>query len=149
MPVLPALLAATVLMPGLWEYQSSLVGSRGAPEQKCLAKAEVERFLTNPSNKHYDCDYTTRDVARGKVRLEGVCANRKHPEQKIGVSLRGDYSSTTIELKGVAKPRIVGLELPLAAAISAHRLGDCSAPPPAPVTPAPTTAAPAAASPAG
>ncbi len=132
---LPALLAAaTTLLPGLWEYQTSLGGMGGKSEQKCLSKAEIDKFLTDPSNRHYDCDYTTREVGAGRVRLEGVCTNRKHAEQKVGVSLKGAYTPTTIRMKGVAKPRIVGLELPLSASVTAERISAVCTP----ETPPPT-----------
>lgn len=127
MPILPVLLAATTLLPGLWEYRTSLAGMGGKAEQKCLSKAEIDKFLTDPSNRRYDCDYTTREVGGGRVRLEGVCTSRKHAEQKIGVSLKGAYTPTTISMKGVAKPRIVGLELPVSASVAAERVGDCPA----------------------
>ena len=129
MPILPALLAATTLLPGLWEYRTSLAGMGGKAEQKCLSKVEIDKFLTDPSNRHYDCDYSTREVLAGRVRLEGVCTSRKHAEQKIGVSLKGAYTPTTISMKGMAKPRIVGLELPLSASVTAERVGDCPAAP--------------------
>ena len=143
MPLLPLLIASTTLLPGLWEYTSSLAGMSGKTETKCLSKTEVERFLTDPSNRHYDCDYTTREVGGGKVRLQGVCTSRKHATQKIGVTLAGSYTPETISLKGTASARVIGnLELPVAASVSARRLGAaCSAPPP---TSPPTAADPAA-----
>ena len=139
MPLLPLLIASTTLLPGLWEYQSSLAGMSAKTERKCLSKAEIERFLTEPSNRRYDCDYTTRVVGGGRVRLKGVCTSRKHAEQKIGVSLAGVYTAETIALTGTALPRIFGgLELPVGASVSAHRVsGDC---PPPPTQPAPAPA---------
>ena len=130
MPILPLLLASTTLLPGLWEYQSSLAGMSGKSEQKCLSKAEVERFLTDPSNRHYDCEYGVREVGGGKVRLEGVCTNRKHPTQKIGVNLRGAYTAESINLSGKASAKVIGnLELPVAASVTGRRLSaSCPAP---------------------
>ena len=133
MPLLPILIASTTLLPGLWEYTSSLAGMSGKTETKCLSKAEVDRFLTDPGNRRYDCDYATRQVGGGKVRLKGVCTSRKHAEQKIGVSLTGTYTPETISLKGVASARVIGnLELPVAASVTARRLGAACAPPAAP-----------------
>lgn len=131
MPLLPALLVATTLLPGLWEYKATLVGL-GEPERKCLTKAEIDRFLSDPSNRHYACDYSTRQVGGGSVRLEGVCSKRKKPSEKIGMSLAGTYTPTTIEMKGTARPRFAGLELPLSAAVSAQRVGECEAQAPSP-----------------
>lgn len=141
MPLLPVLIASTTLLPGLWEFQSSLAGMSGKSETKCLTKAQVDRFLTDPSNRHYDCDVSEREVGAGKVRLKGVCANRKHAEQKIGVSLAGTYAPETFSLKGTALPRIFGgIEVPVAASVTAHRVSaDCSAAPPSPA-PAPAPA---------
>ena len=137
MPILPVLLASTTLLPGLWEYTSSLAGMSGKTEQKCLSKAEVDRFLTEPSNRHYDCDYSTRSVGGGRVRLRGVCTSRKHPEQKIGVSLRGAYTPETVTLKGVANARVFGgLELPVGASVTARRLSAACTAAPAPTPPA-------------
>ncbi len=129
MPILPLLVASAALLPGLWEYQSSLGVVGGKAERKCLSKAEVERFLTDPGNRRYDCDYSTRQVADGKVRLKGVCTSRKHPDQKIGVSAWGAYTSETIELKGQGTARVIGaLELPITVSFSAHRVSaDCPA----------------------
>ena len=145
MPLLPLLIATTTLLPGMWEYSSSLAGMSGQVERKCLSKAEIDRFLTNPSNRHYDCDYTTRLVGGGRVRLKGVCTNRKHAEQKIGVSLRGTYTPETITLKGTALPQLFGgLTIAVGASVTARRIGaDCEAAspstPPAP-SPAPAVA---------
>lgn len=136
MLLLPVLIASTTLLPGLWEYSSSLAGMSGKTERKCLSKAEVDRFLTDPSNRRYDCDYTTRTVGAGRVRLQGVCTSRKHAEEKIGVSLAGTYTPETIALKGTALARIFGgLEVPVGASVVAHRVsGDC------PAAPAPSSA---------
>ncbi len=125
--LIPILLAATTLLPGLWEYRTTLVGFGGEPERKCLSKAEIDKFLTDPSNRHYDCSYSTRKVGGGSVTLEGVCANRKRPKETIGLSLKGAYTPTTIDMKGVARPRLAGLELPLGATVKAERLSDCPA----------------------
>lgn len=132
MTLLPILLAATTLLPGLWEYKTSLAGMGGGdPERKCLTKAEIDRFLTNPENRHYDCAYPTKRVSAGKVKLEGVCTSRKHAEQTVGVAFEGDYTPTTISLKGVARPRIIaGLELPVSASVTAERVSaECPAEP--------------------
>ena len=130
MPVLPILLAATTLLPGLWEYKSSLAGFGGEPERKCLTKAQVDKFLTDPSNRHYDCDYSTREVGGGKVRLAGVCTNRKHAEQRFNVALSGTYSDDTITLKGTAGLPLGAVTLPLGASVSAKRVSaDCDAAP--------------------
>ena len=145
MPLLPLLIASTTLLPGLWEYQSSLGGMGGKTEQKCLTKSEVDRFLTDPSNRHYACDITSREVGGGKVRMQGVCTNRKHAEQKIGVSLSGGYTPETFTLKGKASAKVIGdLELPLSVSVNAHRLGAaCQAAAPAPPpTPADPSASP-------
>ena len=141
MPLLPLLIASTTLLPGLWAYQSSLAaGMSGKSEQKCVTKAELDEFLTNPSNRHYACDYSSRAVGGGRVRLKGVCTSRKHPEQKIGVTLRGAYTPETIKLKGVAHaPVFGGFELPVAYTVTAHRLAaTCDAAPPA-ATPPPAS----------
>ena len=143
MPLLPLLLASTTLLPGLWEYQSSLAGMSGKTERKCLSKAEVEKFLTDPSNRHYDCDYGTHTVGGGRVRLKGVCTSRKHAEQKIGVSLAGTYTPETIAMHGTALARVLGgLELPVAASVTAHRVeATCAAPLPPAAAPAADAAA--------
>ena len=130
--LLPVLLAATTLLPGLWEYKISLAGFGGEPERKCLTKAQIDKFLTDPSNRHYDCSYSTREVGAGSVRLEGVCANRKRPTETIGMSLKGAYTPTTIDMKGTARPKLAGLELPLGASVKAERVGECPAPEAAP-----------------
>lgn len=130
MPLLPILIASTTLLPGLWEYTSSLAGMGGKTESKCLSRAEVERFLTDPSNRHYACEMSTREVGGGKVRLKGVCTSRKHAEQKISVSLAGAYTPETISLKGSAEaPLFGGLTLPVTTSVSARRLSaSCDAP---------------------
>lgn len=142
MPLLTLLIASTTLLPGLWEYSSTLAGMSGQVERKCLSKAEIDGFLTNPSNKRYDCDYTSRVVGHGRVRLKGVCTNRKHAGQKIAVSMRGTYTPESIVLKGVAEaPIFGGFTVPVAATVRAHRVnGDCaSSPTAAPVDKSPDT----------
>ena len=147
MPLLPVLIASTTLLPGLWEYTSSFAGMGGKVERRCLSKAEVDEFLTDPSNRHYDCDYTTRVVGGGRLRLKGVCTSRRHPEQKIGVSLRGRYTPQSVALKGTAlAPVFGGLQLPVGASVSAHRVAAaCDAPAAASPTPQPANGAPSGA----
>jgi hypothetical protein len=129
MPLLPLLIASTTLLPGLWEYSSGLAGLSGKTEQKCLRKSEVEQFLTDPSNRHYDCKPSARSVGDGRVRWTGVCTSRKHPEQHFSVSLNGTYTPETFRLKGKGDaPVFGGLQLPVSASITAHRLSaDCPA----------------------
>lgn len=88
---------------------------------RCITPADVDKVLQGPSNRHYDCTYPVREVADGKARFEGQCVNRKKGD-KAQVALRGDYGPTRFTFKGVVRPDLGGISLPLNASISATRV---------------------------
>ena len=107
-------------LPGYWRYDTSFLFS-SKTEMRCITPADVDKVLQGPSNRHYDCTYPVREVADGKARFEGQCVNRKKGD-KADVALRGVYGPTSFTFKGVVRPDLGGLSLPLNASIAATRV---------------------------
>ena len=41
--------------PGYWETTSKLTLSKTKVERRCFVASEINKFLTNPENRHYAC----------------------------------------------------------------------------------------------
>lgn len=117
-------LAAERMQPGLWEYQSAGFGSTGSTERKCLTAEDIDKLFAGFSNRHYACTYPVHEASGGKWRFRGTCTSRKHAEQKGDVEWSGAYAAEAFDLKGhVDAPVFGGLVLPIAASITAKRVG--------------------------
>lgn len=119
-----ATLAAATPMPGYWETNNTatFLFSSHSTERKCLTATDVAKFMNGPSNRHYTCEYPSRAVGGGRIRLAGTCATKKG--QIAYVTAKGTYSATTFKLEATLKTKIGGIPLSGSAITDAHRLGD-------------------------
>ena len=110
--------------PGYWEVgeTATLLFSAKKVERRCLVGSEIAKFMSGPSNRHYDCTYPTRATADGRIRLKGSCATKKG--QVAYVTAQGTYSPTAFRLVMSISTKIGGIPLSGAATTDAKRLGD-------------------------
>ena len=111
-------------IPGYWEVTNTttvLISSKKT-ERRCLVASEINKFLTGPSNRHYDCTYPSRSVGGGKIVLKGSCATKKG--QVANVTAQGTYSPTTFKLNATLSTKLGGIPLSGANTTVAKRLGD-------------------------
>lgn len=110
--------------PGYWEVTNTatLLFTSKKVERRCLVASEINKFMTGPSNRHYDCTYPIRQVGGGYISLKGSCATKKG--QVALISARGTYSPTTFRLNATLSTKIGGIPLSGAATTNARRMGD-------------------------
>ena len=120
----PALAAEGRPLPGYWEAtnKASLLISSTKTERRCLVAADINKFLNNPSMKHYTCTYPERRVGDGQIRLRGSCSTKEG--QVAQVSATGVYSPTAFHLDMSLSTRLGALPLSATGSTDAHRLGD-------------------------
>jgi hypothetical protein len=121
--------AQSAISPGYWETISKVTSPfpTRKTERRCIKPQDVTRFMEGKINHIYTCTYPTREIAAGKIRLEGTCSTRDGPP--IPISSHGTFSSDTLHMEARIVPQIGGLAIPVRASTDARRLGDtCPAP---------------------
>lgn len=124
-----ALASDVPVLPGYWRSvnKSNFLVTKTTEDKRCLTSAQVNSFMTNPSNKHYKCEYTTRDVTDGKIRLHGTCVDKKGLTVQIDAA--GEYGADWFKLE--AKWSLNGLPVGGTASTDARRISAvCPAPQP-------------------
>lgn len=127
----PAAAAPTTIQPGYWESTNRLLSPirQTKTEKRCITPADVEKFLSGPSNRHYTCKYPTRVFADGNIRLKGTCASKKG--RKVAVTGQGSYTLTSFNLTAEIATEFLGLDVAGKASTEARRIGDvCPSPEP-------------------
>ena len=126
----PAALAAPkTIEPGYWESTNRLLSPirQSKTEKRCITPADVDKFLSGPSNRHYACTYPTRVFAGGKIRLKGTCVSKKG--RKVAVQGQGAYTPTSFNLTAEIATEFLGLDISGKASTEARRIGDvCPSP---------------------
>lgn len=92
--------AAQPVLPGYWEYTTSVLGNRDT-EQRCVRPSEINRFFGGLSTRRWTCTYPTRQVGGGNARFEGVCQDKKG--RRVNVRLNGTYQSESFRFNGGAQ----------------------------------------------
>lgn len=112
--------AETLVLPGYWRSvnKSNFVVTKVTEDKRCLTSAQVMNFITNPSNKHYKCEYGTREMADGKIRLHGACVDKKGLTVQIDAS--GEYGAEWFKM--TAKWSLNGLPVGGTASTDAKRI---------------------------
>jgi hypothetical protein len=114
--------AQDTILPGYWESRnhSELLVTQDSTDRKCITPAQVESYLTGPTNRHYSCTYDHRAVGGGVVKLAGQCVDKNGLHMDVGIS--GTYTPESFHLK--AKLHTVFASLPIegTASIDAHRI---------------------------
>ena len=95
-------------------------------EKRCLTKADVEKFMMGPSNRHYTCTYPTRSFAGGKILLKGTCVSKKG--RQVAVSGEGNFTPTTFNLTANIATTFAGIPVSGRASTEARRIGDVCPP---------------------
>ena len=121
--------AATTITPGYWESTNRLLSPirQTKTEKRCITPADVEKFLSGPSNRHYACTYPTRVFAGGQIRLKGTCVSKKG--RKVAVQGQGAYTPTSFNLTAEIATEFLGLDITGKASTEARRIADaCPSP---------------------
>jgi len=117
------------ILPGYWEYTNRLdfLFTDTKTEKRCVKPADVDKFLSGPSNRHYSCDYPTRVVGDGKASFKGVCRDKRGREARV--SAAGTYSPKAFHLDATLGTSIGGLPISPTASVDAKWLAaDCPDP---------------------
>ena len=120
----PSLAADGRPVPGYWEAtnKATLLVSTTKTERRCLVAADITKFLTNPSPKHYTCTYPQHHVGDGQIKLKGSCATKEG--QVADVIATGVYTPSSFHLDLAMSTKLSGLPLSATGSTDAHRLGD-------------------------
>lgn len=127
----PALAAAPAIQPGYWESTNRLLSpiKQTSTEKRCITPADVDKFMSGPSNRHYACTYPTKVIAGGQIRLKGTCVSKKG--RKVAVEGAGAYTPTSFNLTAEIAAEFLGLDIVGKASTDARRIADqCPAPAP-------------------
>lgn len=125
----PAAAAAPTIQPGYWESTNRLLSPirQTKTEKRCITPADVEKFMSGPSNRHYACTYPTKVFAGGKIRLKGSCVSKKG--RKVAVEGAGSYTLTSFDLTAEIATEFLGLDIAGKASTEARRIADVCPPP--------------------
>ena len=125
----PAAAAPATIKPGYWESTNRLLSpiKQTKTEKRCITPAEVEKFMSGPSNRHYACTYPTKSFAGGQIRLKGTCVSKKG--RKVAVEGAGSYTPTSFNLTAEIATEFLGLDIAGKASTEARRIGDTCPPP--------------------
>lgn len=116
--------AASAIQPGYWESTNKLLSPVRSTdvEKRCITPADVEKFMSGPSNRHYICTYPTKSIENGKISLKGTCVSKKG--RKVAVSGQGAYTPTSFQLTANVATEFLGLTVSGRASTEARRIGD-------------------------
>ena len=125
----PALGAASPIQPGYWESTNRLLSpiKQTKTERRCITPADVDKFVSGPSNRHYACTYPTKVFAGGKITLKGTCVSKKG--HKVAVQGAGSYTPTSFDLTAEIATVFLGLDIAGKASTEARRISDTCPPP--------------------
>jgi hypothetical protein len=118
--------ASNTILPGYWESteQYSVLLSGQNHDRKCLTKAQIDDFLNAPHTKHYQCNYSSQQVADGHAAFHGgACFSHTGRKVLSDVQVAGDYAPERFRL-GFRFNLLVsaGVGLPGSGSIDAHRI---------------------------
>jgi Protein of unknown function (DUF3617) len=123
--------ATGLIEPGYWESTNRLLSpiTRTSVELRCITPAEVEKFMSGPSNRQYACTYPTRVMEKGRIRLKGSCVSKKG--RQVEISGDGAYTPTSFQLEATIATEFLGVPIAGRASTEARRIADvCPAPQP-------------------
>jgi hypothetical protein len=121
--------APSPIQPGYWESTNRLLSpiKQTKTERRCITPADVDKFVSGPSNRHYACTYPTKVFAGGKITLKGTCVSKKG--HKVAVQGAGSYTPTSFDLTAEIATEFLGLDITGKASTEAHRIADTCPPP--------------------
>lgn len=117
------------IQPGYWESTNKLLSpiKQSKTERRCITPADVDKFVSGPSNRHYACTYPTKVFAGGKIALKGTCVSKKG--HKVAVKGAGAYTPTSFTLTAEIATEFLGLDITGKASTDARRIADVCPPP--------------------
>ena len=120
----PSAVGAPAIQPGYWESTNRLLSpiKQTSTEKRCITPADVDKFMSGPSNRHYTCTYPTKVIAGGKILLKGRCVSKKGREVRIQGS--GVYTPTSFTLTAQVATEFLGLDIAGKASTEARRIAD-------------------------
>lgn len=121
--------ANSPIQPGYWESTNRLLSPirQTKTERRCITPADVDKFVSGPSNRHYACTYPTKVFAGGQITLKGSCVSKKG--HKVAVQGAGSYTPTSFNLTAEIATEFLGLDITGKASTEARRIGDTCPPP--------------------
>ncbi|HEY3798845.1 MAG TPA: hypothetical protein VGL58_10875 [Caulobacteraceae bacterium] len=115
---------AYLVNPGYWQVNAIWLAVP-LSYKYCLEPQNITRFLSQPCNHIYTCQYRQASLADGKAHFSGVFFN---PHERYEISGGGDYSPTHVRLTVAGAGHYHIVPLAFWAAVDAHYLGpDCPA----------------------
>lgn len=125
----PAAAASSPIQPGYWESTNRLLSpiKQTKTERRCITPADVDKFVSGPSNRHYACTYPTKVFSNGKIILKGACVSKKG--HKVAVQGAGSYTQTSFDLTAEIATEFLGLDITGKASTEARRIADTCPPP--------------------
>jgi hypothetical protein len=125
----PALAREPPIRPGYWESTNKLLSPihTTSTERRCITPADVDKFMSGPSNRHYACSYPVNVIANGKITLKGACVSKKG--RKVAVQGAGTYTPTSFTLTAEVATEFLGLDITGRASTEARRIADTCPPP--------------------
>lgn len=117
------------IRPGYWESTNRVLSPirSVSTETRCITPADIEKFMTGPSNRRYACAYPVKVITDGKMRLQGTCVGKSG--QEIAVSGVGTYAPDSFTLTADIALEFAGLPIAGQASTDARRIADdCPAP---------------------
>jgi hypothetical protein len=117
--------AESPIQPGYWESTNRLLSPIRSEkvERRCITPSDVDKFLSGPSNHHYECSYPTRVVENGVIQMSGSCVERKGG-RRVKVSGEGYYTPTSFTLTATIATRFLGIPVSGRASTEARRIAD-------------------------
>lgn len=121
--------ANSPIQPGYWESTNRLLSPirQTKTERRCITPADVDKFVSGPSNRHYACTYPTKVFAGGQITLKGSCVSKKG--HKVAVQGAGSYTPTSFNLTAEIATEFLGLDITGKASTEARRIADTCPPP--------------------
>jgi hypothetical protein len=120
----PALAQDPSIQPGYWSVTNriELVLNKTTKENRCITPAEVAKFMTGPSNRHYVCTYPDKSFQDGQISLKGTCVDKYG--KTVDIVATGAYSPSSLHLDAHIAASYAGLPIKARFVTDGRRLGD-------------------------
>lgn len=110
----------TPILPGYWESHYSVFFVSPKPNRTCVTPNKVEEYMSGPSNRHYTCTYSEREIGGGHVRMRGECVDKHGKRSRI--ALEGTYTPTHFSVNWHFNYKLGAVGLPLSGSLEARRI---------------------------
>ena len=90
--------AAAPILPGYWGWQAKvLLGLYPVDDgRRCIKAEEIAEFVAFPGNRHYKCSYSTKEIANGRLTMQGACVDKKG--RRAPIRAQGTYTPDSFKL---------------------------------------------------